>query len=127
MQVIHRPVDYKMDDVQNIGNLNHAYHLTYFVSLLILFYILPSLLLLLLKLVPAAFVNLTSLTVHKKNIQHVNPKQIIMVASTENAVTLSGTLGNTKDAHTNTVIVDIYTNDCLSPTSSVLVSGLCVI
>lgn len=126
MQVIHRPVDYKMDDAQNIGNLNHAYHLTYFVSLLILFYILPSPLLLL-KLLLAAFVNLTSLTVHKKNIQHVNPKQIIMVASTENAVTLSGTLGNTKDAHTNTVIVDIYTNDCLSPTSSVLVSGLCVI
>lgn len=126
MQVIQRPVDYKMDDAQNIGNLNHAYHLTYFVSLLILFYILPSILLLL-KLLPASFVNLTSLTVHKKNIQQVNPKQIIMVASTENAVTLSGTLGNTKDAHTNTVIVDMYTNDCLSPTSSVLVSGLCVI
>jgi len=75
----------------------------------------------------AALVSFISFTVHRKNMQHANPKQIMMVASIEKAEMVSLTFGNTNDAQTNTVIVEMYTNDCLEPTSWVLVSSFKVI
>lgn len=59
--------------------------------------------------------------------QQVNPIQIIIDASIEKAVTQSGTLGNTTDAQTKTEMVEMYTNDCLSPTNCVRTSSLSVI